>query len=968
MSVLASSSVPTPSRSLSTRIAKEPRLAHEPRLGTQAMSRARLSTAFRRVAICVLIGLAAGDGRPACSQEPPVGRAAAERVGPTTEKTLRDSADLTAAAAAIAKGRVLKEIKWGPVLELVQRADLREAKTDPVWKQFEEEPARRRGAAHAFRGYVHKVESFTAEAISAQDSAQGSARGKDAPPRPPHEDRHVGPPAHGQTPREGAAQPPTDDNHKPNNPSAVHLLTLMPLDATEPVLLAVPEIPAAWVGRSDTLGHEPQLVSVRAAFVAVRPEEKKPRQVWAAAGVAWLPDAESPALGVDIDQVLLGKLDFDATRLSQVRDLRPLNARENRLLGDLLAALDKTRTDKLLEQMRLRYDLNSLWEAPERQRGRLLAIVGRVTTVRRVDLLAAGPGDPDHYYELSIKPLVAGQDPADPDGGGPVEAPVPTPLKTAVRRLPYGMTELALRDRLVRLPAFYFKLWKYLVVDPQSPFERKTAVSPLLVGLEPQIVRLKPKRKTTQWSTPPQSARDYLERLLIDESRLRSLIDGRRLGPDEDEILLDILHRVDQITEQRQWKWQRFDVPWRALAETPQRHRAHFFHLSGTVTGVELVRIPEDLARHQSFNAYYRLTFELADSPLPVVVLSRSVPDAWRQLIRKGDGRGLRTRAELYGLFLKVGEQTDEGPQLVFAARRIGWRPESASKELGVSDDQVYLARLGMDVGLFDRVRNATEIETESFYRLMAAVSNASHDEFAKRARRERSLAPILTPPPPKRPYGQLFSFQGIARKVTRIDVESEDVRTRLGIEYYYQIVLFVPERVEARAPVEGAEPIIYERYPVVFCVRELPPGLPVGDDVDQLVRIDGVLYSTWEYRSEFMNRKTRELLSQKQDGTRPPEPFVQHSPLLIGQRPEVIQVEYGQTNTTAGLIIGGLFALALIGVWYGVWRWTRSDKEFQKTALARQFQLADEETLQRIGEQAQDQPDFSGLEQDGNK
>ncbi len=56
-------------------------------------------------------------------------------------------------------------------------------------------------------------------------------------------------------------------------------------------------------------------------------------------------------------------------------------------------------------------------------------------------------------------------------------------------------------------------------------------------------------------------------------------------------------------------------------------------------------------------------------------------------------------------MFLKVGPQRDGVASLLFAAPRMAWLPDRTEPEWGIGPDQVWLAGLGMDIGLFDQVR-----------------------------------------------------------------------------------------------------------------------------------------------------------------------------------------------------------------------------------------------------------------------
>ena len=60
------------------------------------------------------------------------------------------------------------------------------------------------------------------------------------------------------------------------------------------------------------------------------------------------------------------------------------------------------------------------------------------------------------------------------------------------------------------------------------------------------------------------------------------------------------------------------------------------------------------------------MTLAIADSPYQAIVCTRRIPAAWKV------GEPLDEPAAADGLFLKLGDETAEQPQLYFAAGRVG--------------------------------------------------------------------------------------------------------------------------------------------------------------------------------------------------------------------------------------------------------------------------------------------------------
>jgi hypothetical protein len=439
-----------------------------------------------------------------------------------------------------------------------------------------------------------------------------------------------------------------------------------------------------------------------------------------------------------------------------------------------------------------------------------------------------------------------------------------------------------------------------------------------------------------------------LELFSIDASQIRQLVDGRPLVIDEDETLFKILYRMPQFGLDKIEAWARTDVAWPELAERPADHRLEVFSLQGRVTQVQSVELPPEMAARLEYSRYYRVRLRVADSPCSVLICSRAVPRAWEQ------ADALDERGRCQGLFLKTGGQVGGAPELVFAAERVAWLPEQPNPGLGVTPDSVYLAGLGLDVGLLDSVRNSnrkpiTADDREGFYQLLATVGRASPAEVFGRAQSLPDLTPLLTEPEPQ--AGRLLSLLGTALRVQRIAVDDPDIRQRLGIDHYYQVDMFVSlGNTEIRFEPKGGKedsPVFRNSYPVTCCVLELPPGLPARDDIAVPVRFAGVYLKLWAYKSDYVasfDARQRQV-----------------SPLFIAATPRVVKFD-----DSAGNIVGwvgglGCLLLALIAGFY-VWLPRRGDREAEQRLLRPRLELGTASSLNDLGLEARREPDFSGL------
>jgi hypothetical protein len=258
------------------------------------------------------------------------------------------------------------------------------------------------------------------------------------------------------------------------------------------------------------------------------------------------------------------------------------------------------------------------------------------------------------------------------------------------------------------------------------------------------------------------------------------------------------------------------------------------------------------------------------------------------------------------GFFLKLaGEEGRSEPN--FVARRIAWYPHTP------------LGDLGMDAGLFDGLRPGplTSRSRECFYQLLAAAGRAERGQLLHRAQADLrqsgepqvSVVPLFNQPATQR--GRLVVLSGTAREVVLIRVDDEDVRTRFGIDHYYQISLFTDDS---------------QGNPLVFCVREIPAGMPTGKgpEFGEYVTAAGFFFNSWAYRSQ--------VSAESPEGG----PQVQLAPLLIG-RGVVWQPPPPETgHPVASAIAAGLFVLVLSIIWLVLWRHSRGDKRFHDRTLAR--------------------------------
>ena len=443
---------------------------------------------------------------------------------------------------------------------------------------------------------------------------------------------------------------------------------------------------------------------------------------------------------------------------------------------------------------------------------------------------------------------------------------------------------------------------------------------------------------------PITGPRDLLDRFGIDDSFFAKLVDGEPIDGNEDETLMRIMYRLRDFREVDLEQWARPNPKLAELVKDRDANQGQVYHLVGRVTGIEKLEPIAEVVERFELKHYFRCVMQLEPSGQPAIVFARRVPEAWQ------NGQPLDARAGAFGVFLKFASNDPEHPTPVFVARRIAWYPST------------LLGTLGMDVGLFDSVENRTRLsgqDREAFYQMLAAVGRAKPGQLIhaaderlkedlpemirtdKDGQRYFSVVPLFNEPAEMR--GQLVELMGTARRVVKVRVSDEDIIARFGIDHYYNLFIYTDDSQD---------------NPLVFCVRDLPQGMPIGDDPQyaETVRVAGFFFKSWAYGVD--------------QGYDAPEGTVhkrQLAPLLIGQEPVWYRREPPARNTLAGAIAGGLFVVMLLGIWVAVWRYNRSDQKFQQETLSRALSGESDVSLNELGLNAETEPDFSGLAQMDN-
>lgn len=427
---------------------------------------------------------------------------------------------------------------------------------------------------------------------------------------------------------------------------------------------------------------------------------------------------------------------------------------------------------------------------------------------------------------------------------------------------------------------------------------------------------------------PADTPRSWFELYGLDESHFAKFAPGRPLEADEVEPLLKVIFRARRFTPEQLARWTRRDWSAKELAKEPQKHQSEIFRLVGRTITVEAIQPAEEVASLFEMPEYYRCRIELA-SGAQAEVYTASVPRAWRA----GSG-ALPARCEVAGVFLKS-LTAAERPELVFAAARVAWFPATP------------LGDLGFDYGLFDQVVDRDPPEREPFHELLAAVRRSRPGELDRIAREQLkqltarktdqdlrsegqgalvrrapdgswfySVVPLFHDSEASR--GRLVTLEGVARQVQKVVIDEPEVRQRYGIDHYFQVSLFTAD--------SGVNPVI-------FCVLELPEGMPAGarDRYGEKIRVSGFMLKLWSYRIDIPRGADEDSKTGR---------MRQRAPLLIARDLTWFPAPPPPPRSSLAAIIGlGFLAAATLLGWWALRRSDRRDAKPRHAAMVARFQ-----------------------------
>jgi len=328
----------------------------------------------------------------------------------------------------------------------------------------------------------------------------------------------------------------------------------------------------------------------------------------------------------------------------------------------------------------------------------------------------------------------------------------------------------------------------------------------------------------------------YLATFGVDRAARSLLEEPLAWDESKQRLALRVLARLQLAPAERLADWESEATP---LAESTDLPGDRFVRLTGRALFVAPADLPADDALAAGMPRADLVRVRAGDGRV-VDVLAAATPQAWPRW------RLIDEPASVVGLPLAVDAgpvPRDDGPRddgagaawpdgapaVLLAAGRVAWHPDTP------------LGRAGMDYGLFDTVsdgRSLTAADGDAFYAALGAVARAT-------ATRSGPTITELIDPGQRwftRHRGDVVTVAGICRRATRIEIDDPLRAGSLGLDHYWELFVFVD------TPLLQVHDQVHDTYPVVCCVRELPPGMPTGQAINERVRLAGFGFKRYAY------------------------------------------------------------------------------------------------------------------------
>ena len=328
----------------------------------------------------------------------------------------------------------------------------------------------------------------------------------------------------------------------------------------------------------------------------------------------------------------------------------------------------------------------------------------------------------------------------------------------------------------------------------------------------------------------------------IDRPRRAALESAAEWNEEADATLVKILQRIDAPANLVAG-WQAAATPVPAAGEAVSIADA-LVVVRGRATFVAPQKLSPELAERLG-RATYDVVRLVDERGLVVDVLTTTAPAAWARW------RPIDEPAAALGLpvALVVSPRPAGGPSdaapwpearpgLVVVAAGVSWYPDTP------------LGKTGFDYGLFDSVADGQKLvrgDTAAFYAALAAVGRVEPKAITAATDGPTDPLPLIDPGRKWFPShrGDPVVIEGSALRATRVAIDDEFRRQEVGSDHYWELYVFV------ETPLLDIDGRMQNTFPIVCCVRELSPGMPSGDRINEPVRIPGFAFKRYAYTFE---------------------------------------------------------------------------------------------------------------------
>lgn len=358
-------------------------------------------------------------------------------------------------------------------------------------------------------------------------------------------------------------------------------------------------------------------------------------------------------------------------------------------------------------------------------------------------------------------------------------------------------------------------------------------------------------------------------------------------------LLKQLLYRIKNTSPDSRARYSRYtrDLDWQDVTTNTEDYRLWLFDIPARLKRIES-RPLKNLSSQEEIQRVFVCHCETIANPdqsevrgKPFLALSRTLPSALP--IGTPLDEPIRVVGFLYARVSGVVEG-DNNEMPVLITDRVAWHPTESAALNSVAHQR--LARHGVDIGLIDHVRANNTLplggrDAEAFYQILAAVDRMEPNDVAGDPdSKTGQLGFNELMQDASSNFGESVRVTGTIRSCSVISVPQKDIRDRLGVSRYYQLMLF-PDLDGARIVVKNKDgsKLDYRRFPITVCCTELPAGMTPTDMERQSCIVDGFFYRFWKYQSE----KTDQLQTSGQV-----------SPLIIAKRPVMFDSDIGRLNT----------------------------------------------------------------------